>query len=328
MFDHPGAWTGFAAFVLTMLALDLGVFHRKAHVVKFREAISWVIFWVFLALLFAVWIYFERGAEQALMFVTGYLIEQSLSVDNLFVFVLIFQTLKTPPIFQHRILFWGIVGAFLMRAVFIFAGVALVQRFHWMVWVFGAFLVYTGAKLAFHEEEDLHPEDNPVLKFFKRWFPVTHLDGGGRFFVRIGNKLYATSLFIALILVETTDLIFATDSIPAILAISTDPFIVYTSNVFAILGLRALYFALSGVMDLFRFLKYGLSVVLIFVGAKMLATAWDIKVPIVLALSVVGGILALSVLASLVLPDKGKAKKPAALASKPAPKRGAARRRA
>ncbi len=298
MFNHPAQWAGFTVFVLVMLALDLGVFHRKAHVVRFREAILWSCFWVALALLFMGWIYYEQDAEPALQFITGYLIEQSLSVDNLFVFVLIFQTLNTPPLYQHRILFWGILGAFLMRAVFIFAGVALIQQFHWMVYVFGAFLVFTGTRLAFHVEQELHPEHNPVLRFFQRWFPVTHHVANGHFFLRIDGKLHATSLFVALILLETTDLIFATDSIPAVLAISRDPFIVYTSNVFAILGLRSMYFALSGIIDMFRYLKYGLSVVLIFVGAKMLISAWY-AIPILLALGVVAGILATAILASL-----------------------------
>ncbi|HEX7926899.1 MAG TPA: TerC family protein [bacterium] len=303
MIDHPAEWAGFTAFVLVMLALDLGVFHRKAHVVRFREAILWTLFWISLAVLFAVWVYFEQGGEPALQFITGYLIEQSLSVDNLFVFVLIFTTLKTPPLYQHRILFWGILGAFVMRAIFIFAGVALIRQFQWMIYVFGAFLVYTGARLAFHEDKELKPEENPVLKFFRRFFPVTHLTDGGRFFIKVDGKLHATSFFVALILVETTDLIFATDSIPAILAISQDPFIVYTSNVFAILGLRSMYFALSGIMEMFRYLKYGLSVVLVFVGAKMLLSAWY-HIPIVLALGVVAGILTVSVLASLIPPKK------------------------
>jgi tellurite resistance protein TerC len=303
MFDHPAWWVGFSVFVLAVLALDLGVFHRKAHVVRFREAMLWSVIWVLLALAFAVWVYTEMGSEQALQFVTGYLIEQSLSVDNLFVFVLIFSTLKTPPLYQHRVLFWGILGAFVMRAIFIFAGVALIRQFHWMVYVFGAFLVYTGTKLAFHVEEEVHPEHNPVLRFFQRFFPVTHAADDGSFFRRVEGKLYATSLFVALVLVETTDLIFATDSIPAILAISQDPFIVYTSNVFAILGLRSLYFALSGIMDMFRYLKYGLSVVLVFVGAKMLLSAW-FQIPILLALGVVAGILGTSILASMMTVEK------------------------
>jgi tellurite resistance protein TerC len=298
MLDHPVEWAVFTAFVLVMLALDLGVFHRKAHVVRFREALLWSVFWVSLALLFAVWVYHDLGSELALQFLTGYLIEQSLSVDNLFVFVLIFQTLKTPALYQHRILFWGIIGAFVMRAVFIIAGVALIRHFSWTIYVFGAFLIYTGVKLSFHVEQEVHPEQNPVLKFFQRFFPVTHEVEDGRFFVRLNGKLHATALFVALILVETTDLIFATDSIPAILAISQDPFIVYTSNVFAILGLRSLYFALSGVMDMFRYLKYGLSVVLVFVGAKMLVSGWY-HVPILVALGVVAGILAVSIVASL-----------------------------
>jgi tellurite resistance protein TerC len=298
MFDHPAQWAGFSAFVLVLLALDLGVFHRKAHVVRFREAILWSCIWVLLAAVFAAWVGYAQGGEASLQFVTGYLIEQSLSVDNLFVFVLIFQTLTTPPQYQHRILFWGILGAFVMRAGFIFAGVALIKQFHWMIYVFGAFLIYTGGRLAFHVEQEVHPEHNPVLRFLQRWFPVTHIVEGGRFFLRVDGRLHATSLFVALVLLETTDLIFATDSIPAILAISQDPFIVYTSNVFAILGLRSLYFALSGIIDMFRYLKYGLSVVLIFVGGKMLVSGWY-QIPILLALGVVAGILATSILASI-----------------------------
>lgn len=299
MFNHPAAWAGFGAFVFAMLALDLGVFHRKAKVVRFREALIWVCFWVGLAGIFAVWVYYDRGVDDALSFVTGYLIEQSLSVDNLFVFLLIFQTLKTPPQYQHRILFWGIVGAFALRAIFIFTGVAVVQFFHWTIYVFGAFLVYTGGKLAFAtDEEEVEMENNRVLKLLRRWFPVTHEDGGGKFLLRIDGRLHATPLMIAMLLLNIMDVIFAADSIPAILAISQDPFIVYTSNTFAILGLRSMFFMLSGIMDLFRFLKYGLSIVLVFVGAKMLGSAW-FEIPILLSLGIVMGILAFSILASV-----------------------------
>jgi tellurite resistance protein TerC len=283
-----------------MLVLDLGVFHRRAHTVKFREALAWSVAWIALAGIFAVVIFFWHGRTPALEFVTGYVIELSLSVDNLFVFLLIFRFFQVPAIHQHKVLFWGILGALIMRAIFIAAGVGLIQRFHWIVYVFGAFLVYSGIKLFFQEEAEIHPEKNPMLRLFRRWVPVTDNYVGNKFFVR-NPGLCATPLFVVLLVVETTDLLFAVDSIPAILAITRDAFIVYTSNVFAILGLRSMYFALAGMMEMFRYLHYGLSLVLVFVGAKMLLSHY-FEIPTHLALAAVAGVLAISVIASMANP--------------------------
>jgi tellurite resistance protein TerC len=283
-----------------MLVLDLGVFHRRAHTVKFREALAWSVAWIALAGIFAVVIFFWHGRTPALEFVTGYVIELSLSVDNLFVFLLIFRFFQVPAIHQHKVLFWGILGALIMRAIFIAAGVGLILRFHWIIYVFGAFLVYSGIKLFFQEEAEIHPEKNPILRLFRRWVPVTDDYVGNKFFVR-NPGLYATPLFVVLLVVETTDLLFAVDSIPAILAITRDAFIVYTSNVFAILGLRSMYFALAGMMEMFRYLHYGLSLVLVFVGAKMLLSHY-FEIPTHLALAAVAGVLAISVIASMANP--------------------------
>jgi tellurite resistance protein TerC len=283
-----------------MLVLDLGVFHRKSHTVKYREALIWSVVWIALAVIFAVVIYFWHGRTPSLEFVTGYVIELSLSVDNLFVFLLIFRYFQVPPGHQHKVLFWGILGALIMRAIFIAAGVGLIQRFHWIVYVFGAFLVYSGFKLLRQGEAEIHPEKNPVLRLFRRLVPVTKDYEGDKFFVRRPGLL-ATPLLVVLVVVETTDLLFAVDSIPAILAITRDAFIVYTSNVFAILGLRSMYFALAGMMEMFRFLHYGLSVVLMLVGGKMLLSHYY-EVPTVVALGAVAGILLLSVGASLIRP--------------------------
>ncbi len=285
-----------------MLVLDLGVFHRRAHTVKFREALAWSGAWIALAAIFAVVIFFWHGRTPALEFVTGYVIELSLSVDNLFVFLLIFRFFQVPAIHQHKVLFWGILGALIMRAIFIAAGVSLIQRFHWIIYAFGAFLVYSGIKLFFQEEAEIHPEKNPVLRLFRRWVPVTKDYVGNKFFVRSAG-LYATPLFVVLLVVETTDLLFAVDSIPAILAITRDAFIVYTSNVFAILGLRSMYFALAGMMEMFRYLHYGLSLVLISVGAKMLLSHY-FEIPTPVALAAVAGVLAISVIASMANPKK------------------------
>ena len=285
-----------------MLVLDLGVFHHRAHTVKFREALAWSGAWIVLAAIFAVVIFFWHGRAPALEFVTGYVIELSLSVDNLFVFLLIFRFFQVPAIHQHKVLFWGILGALLMRAIFIAAGVSLIQRFHWIVYVFGAFLVYSGIKLFFQEEAEIHPEKNPLLRLFRRWVPVTKDYVDNKFFVR-SPGLYATPLFVVLLVVETTDLLFAVDSIPAILAITRDAFIVYTSNVFAILGLRSMYFALAGMMEIFRYLHYGLSLVLVFVGAKMLLSHY-FEIPTRVALAAVAGVLAISVIASMANPRK------------------------
>ncbi|HMT12058.1 MAG TPA: TerC family protein [Ignavibacteria bacterium] len=270
-------WVLFNVFVLLMLALDLGVFNRKAHEVKMKEALIWSGVWIALALLFNLGLYYFYAppegytrADSALQFLTGYVIEKSLSVDNIFVFVLIFTFFKVPAIYQHKVLFWGILGALIMRAIFIFAGVALINKFAWIIYVFGAFLVFTGIKLAFQKDKEIHPERNPVLKLFKRFFRVTDTYDGGKFFSEQNSKKVATPLFVVLVLVETTDLIFAVDSIPAILAVTQDPFIVYSSNVFAILGLRSLYFALAGLVKLFVYLHYGLAAILVLVGAKMI----------------------------------------------------------
>jgi tellurite resistance protein TerC len=292
------AWVGFNAVVVVLLVLDLVVFHRHSHVIKVKEALLWSAFWIALALVFNVGLYFTMDADHALKFFTGYVLEKSLSVDNLFVFLLIFSYFKVPAQYQHNVLFWGILGALVMRAIFIFCGVALLHHFHWVIYVFGAFLVFTGFKLVFEKEKEVDPSKNPVLKLFRRFMPVTAGYEGDRFFVRHAGRLHATPLFIVLLVVETTDVVFAVDSIPAILAITTDSFIVYTSNVFAILGLRALYFALAGLMGMFRYLHYGLGAILAFVGVKMLIADFY-KIPIGLALGVIAGILALTILVSL-----------------------------
>ncbi|MBS1849570.1 MAG: TerC family protein [Acidobacteria bacterium] len=295
-------WVCFNLFVIAMLALDLGVLNRRPHTVKFREAAVWSLVWIALAAAFAVVVYFWHGRGATLEFVTGYVIELSLSVDNLFVFLLIFRYFKVPSIHQHKVLFWGIVGALVMRALFILAGVGLIRKFHWIVYVFGALLVYSGAKLFRQENAEVNPEKNPILRLFRKFVPVTHEYHGDRFFIRKPG-LYATPLFIVLLVVETTDLLFAVDSIPAILSITLDAFIVYTSNVFAILGLRSMYFALAGMMDLFHYLHYGLSIVLMFVGVKMLISHYY-DMPTALALGVVAGVLTISVLASVLHPKK------------------------
>ncbi|MFV8375669.1 TerC family protein [Flavobacterium sp. LB1P71] len=291
-------WIGFNVFVLLMLALDLGVFNRKAHEISIKEAMIWTGVWVTLAMCFNGLIYYWQGEVKALEFFTGYIIEKALSVDNIFVFVLIFSYFKTPAIHQHKILFWGIIGALIMRAAFIFAGVALLEKFHWTIYVFGAILIYTGYKMLTQKEIIIEPEKNPLIKLFRRVMPVINELHGGKFFVKQDGKRFATPLFLVLVLIETTDLIFAADSIPAILAITQDHFIVYTSNVFAILGLRSLYFALAGMMDKFRYLSKGLALILIFVGLKMLLVDFY-KLPIQIALLVIVVILILSIAASL-----------------------------
>lgn len=313
---HPIiTWSLFALFVLGMLALDLGVFHRKAHVVRIREALYWSVAWIALALLFNLGILFYwpedhpnlTARQAALQFLTGYLLEKSLSVDNLFVFLLIFSYFKVAPKYQHTVLFWGILGALVMRLAFILAGLALLERFHFIIYLFGGFLVYTAVKMVLHKGGEIHPERNPVLRLCRRIFPVTPEYVEGRFFVRRSGRWMATPLFIVLLVVESSDVVFAVDSIPAILAISRDPFIIYTSNVFAILGLRALYFALAGIMTLFHYLHYGLAAVLGFVGVKMLIA--DLyHVPEAGSLGLIGGILLISMLASKVLPRPDKAK--------------------
>jgi tellurite resistance protein TerC len=292
----------FNIFVIAMLVLDLRVFHREAHEIKIKEALLWSAFWIVLSLIFNVGIYFWLGKIAALQFFTGYLIEKSLSVDNLFVFLLIFSYFRVPAKYQHKVLFWGILGALIMRGILIGLGTALIHSFHWIIYVFGAFLIFTGIKMAFQKETaEIHPERNIIVRMFKRIMPVTPGYHGERFFIKIDGKNYATLLFIVLLVVETTDLVFAVDSIPAIFAITTDPFIVYTSNVFAILGLRALYFALAGIMNLFHYLKLGLSIVLTFVGIKMMV-AEIYPIPIGIALGVVASVLIVSIAASILLP--------------------------
>jgi tellurite resistance protein TerC len=315
MIDQIWLWAGFNGFVLAMLALDLGVFHRKAHVVSFKESITWTVVWVVLALAFNGGVWHFSGSQKALEFFTGYLIEKSLSVDNVFVFALLFSYFTVPPKYQHKVLFWGILGALVMRAIMIAAGAALIAKFTWIIYVFGAFLILTGVKMVVKREEEIHPERNPVVRWFKKLMPVTADYRGDRFFLKEGGRRWATPLFVVLLLVEFSDLIFAVDSIPAIFAVTTDPFIVYTSNVFAILGLRSLYFALAGVMNKFHYLKIGLGVVLSFVGVKMLLahTAW--KIPTLLSLGVVVLILAVSVVWSLLRPKK--AVTPTAVANPP-----------
>jgi tellurite resistance protein TerC len=304
MENTPAFWVGFNVFVLAMLMLDLLVFNRKAHVVKMREALGWSAFWIVLSLTFNYLVYRTMGQQAGLEFLTGYLIEKSLSVDNLFVFLLIFSYFKVPQQYQHKILFWGIIGALVLRAVFILVGAALLAKFHFLLYVLGLFLVYTGVKMATSgSEPEIDPDNNPVVKFLSRYMPITSKIEDGRFFVRKENLLFATPLFVVLVMVETTDVVFAADSIPAILAVSRDTFIVYTSNVFALLGLRALYFALEGLMRLFHYLHYGLSLILIFIGFKLLVTDY-LHIPMAISLGVVGFILALSVIMSLILPKK------------------------
>ncbi len=307
MTASPWLWLGFNAFVLSMLALDLGVFHRKSHVVGFREALGWTAAWITIALSFNLGLWYFAGPGKALEFFTGYVIEYSLSADNVFVFALLFAYFGVPPLFQHKVLFWGILGALVMRLGMIVLGAALISRFAWIIYVFGAFLVVTGVKMLLVRDTELHPERNPVVRLFKRLMPVTGDFRGDRFFVRENGVLFATPLFVTLLLVEMTDVIFAVDSIPAIFAVTTDPFIVYTSNVFAILGLRSLYFALAGMMDKFRYLKVGLGVVLTFVGVKMLLAHSPYKIDTLVSLGVIVAILATSIVVSLL-----RAPKPAA----------------
>jgi tellurite resistance protein TerC len=296
-------WIGFNVFVVAMLTLDLGVFHRKAHVIRIKEALAWSAFWIALALSFSLGVYIWYGPVAALEFLTGYLLEKSLSVDNIFVFLLIFSYFRVPALYQHKVLFWGILGALIMRAIFITVGVTLIGQFQWIVYVFGTFLIFTGLRIAGQKDREIHPEKNPVIRIFRGIMPVTREYEENKFFVQQGGRILATPLFVVLLVMETTDIVFAADSIPAILAVTHDPFIVYTSNVLAILGLRALYFALAGIMPLFHYLQYGLAVILVFVGVKMLLA--DIyKIPIVFALGVVAGVLIISVVASILRPKK------------------------
>lgn len=291
-------WIIFNCFVLLMLALDLGVFHRKSHEVTVKEALTWTSVWIGLALIFNVIIYVWRGQQQALEFFTGYLVEKALSIDNIFVFIMIFSYFQIPVKYQHKVLFWGILGALIMRVLFIFAGVALLEKFHFTIYIFGAFLIFTGYKMFYHSDSKIDPGKNPVLKLFKRFMPVSPSLSEDNFFVKIDGRRFATPLFLVLILIETSDLIFAVDSIPAILAITQDHFIVYTSNVFAILGLRSLYFALAGIVHRFWLLSYALAIVLVFVGTKMMLI--DVyKIPIEWSLIFIALIITGSILLSL-----------------------------
>jgi len=300
-------WIGFNLFVVVMLALDLGVFHRKQHTVKVKEALIWSAIWITLALVFNVGIYYTLGQQKALEFLTGYVVEKSLSIDNLFVFILLFGFFKVESKLQHRVLFWGVLGAIVLRAIFIFAGVALINQFHWIIYIFGAFLVYTGIKMLFeNDDNEVHPDRNPVVKWIKRIYPVASNDEKGSFFRRIDKKLHITPLFIVLLLIEISDLIFAVDSIPAILSISNDTYIVFTSNIFAIMGLRSLYFAVSEVMGLFRYLKYGLAAILAFVGVKMCISS-IFEIPISLSLLFILGTVTISILLSKLIPAEEKA---------------------
>ena len=297
----PWLWFGFVAFVLAMLALDLGVFHKKDHEISVKEALIWTGVWISLAMIFNAGIYFWFGAERALEFLSGYVIEKALSVDNIFVFIVVFSVFAVPAKLQHRVLLWGILSALVLRAIFVVLGAALLSRFHWLGYVFGAFLVFTGIKLLFQKEGDVDPRQNPLFKLFRRVMPSVEEFHDGHFTIVKAGKRYATPLLLVLIAIETTDIVFAMDSIPAIFAVTRDPFIVFTSNIFAILGLRALYFALSGMMDKFHYLKYGLALVLMFVGAKMLLAS-VYKIPIWLSLLVIAALLIGSVVASLLRP--------------------------
>jgi len=300
-------WIGFILFVIAMLALDLGVFNKKAHEIHFKEAVLWSIFWITLALIFNLGVYIFDGKEDALAFLTGYVIEKSLSVDNLFVFLMIFTFFKVPKKYQHKVLYWGVVGAIVLRAIFIFAGIALIERFEFMIYVFGAFLVFTGIKMGFQGDIQIEPEHNIVLRIFKKMFPVSTKYDEGKFFTRQNAKLYATPMLVVLLVVESSDLVFAVDSIPAIIAVTRKPFIVFTSNIFAILGLRALYFALASFVDRFYYLKYALSVILTYVGIKMIISHYY-KIPTGVSLLIIIAVLSIAVLLSFVRERKIKIK--------------------
>lgn len=296
-------WIVFNLFIILMLVLDQAVFNKKAHEVKIKEALVWSLFWILLALAFNWGIYHFQGPDAAVKFFTGYLLERVLSIDNLFVFLLIFSYFKVPPVYHQKILAWGILGALVMRAFFILAGIALIHHFEWVLYVFGAILVISGMKLFKEEEKEIHPDENPVIKLFTRMAPISKGYDSGRFFLKQNGKFFFTPLFVVLLMIETTDVIFAVDSIPAILGITTDPFIVYTSNIFAILGLRALYFALAGMMQIFHFLHYGLGFLLIFIGAKMLAHEW-VHISIYWTLGVIAVTLLICIAASILYPKK------------------------
>lgn len=306
-------WAGFLGFVVTILILDLGVFHRKSHVIGLKEAFAWCVFWLALAMLFCLGIYLgwfgpympeERG-KAAIDFLQGYLVEQSLSIDNVFVFAVIFSYFAVPAAYQHRVLFFGILGAIVFRAIFIFGGLLLINKFAWTIYIFGAFLILTGVKLAIRRDEEIHPEKNPIFRIARALIPVTNEYHGQHFFAKVNGKLFATPMLLVLLFVETTDILFAVDSIPAIFGITQDSFIIFTSNIFAILGLRALYFAVAGFMQMFRFLTYGLAVLLVFIGGKMIVQAWfHYHMHSGVSLGIIGGILVTSVVMSIAIPAK------------------------
>ncbi len=307
MISHEAMlWVVFAAVILILFALDLGVFHKKSHEVGIKEALTWSGIWLIVAIAFNLLIYFWMGTERAIEFAAGYLVERTLSFDNLFVFLLIFSYFKVPSIYQYKILFWGIIAALVMRGAFIIAGIELMDKFQWIVYIFGAFLLVSGLKLALRkDEEPMNVGRNPVLRLCKRFLPTTEDYGDGNFILSKGGRRFVTPLFIVLLIIETSDVLFAFDSVPAILGITLNPTIVYTSNIFSILGLRALYFALAGCMVMFRYLNQGVTAILIFVGAKMLASGF-IEIPAVVALGVIVFVLAISIVMSVILPD-GKA---------------------
>lgn len=299
-------WISFNLFVLAMLVIDLGIFHRNKRAIGVKEALGWTFFWIVLAMLFNLFIYSQFGQQRAMEFLTGYLIEKSLSVDNIFVMIIIFSYFQVPAQYQHKVLFWGILGALVFRIIFILAGIELIDRFHWLVYVFGGFLVFTGIKLLSSTDEKMNPERNPLLRMIRKILPVTRDYRQDNFFTKIDGRLWATPLFLVVIVIEATDIVFAVDSIPAILAISNDSFIIYTSNVFAILGLRSLYFAMAGIQQYFIYLKYGLSVILVFVGSKMVLN--DVfPIPVEISLLVIVGILFISIISSLIIPSGKKA---------------------
>ncbi len=298
-------WGGFNLLILGLLALDLGVFHRKDHKITVKEGLLWSIIWILVALAFNVVVYFWRGQQIALQFFTGYLIERSLSIDNIFVFLLIFTYFRVPDEYQYKVLFWGILGALIMRGLFIGIGVALISLFHWVIYIFGAFLIITGIRMGLAKDKHIEPEKNPILKLVRKFLPISKNYVAGHFFTYIRGGLYATPLFVVLIVIETTDVVFAVDSIPAIFGITLDPFVVYSSNVFAILGLRAMYFAIAGLMNMFHYLKYGLSAILTFVGIKMLISGFY-EMPDLLALGIIAALMLISILLSVFFPQKSE----------------------
>ena len=304
--NSAGLWIGFSLFILFMLSLDLGLFNRKAHAIKYREAMIWSAVWIALAMIFGGIVFWYQGTDLGLKFLTGYVIELSLSVDNLFVFLLIFSFFKVPAMVQHRVLYWGVIGALVMRLTMIFIGGALINRFHWILYLFGGFLVYTGVKMFRQEDSDIQPDQNPLVRAVTRYIPITRHYEGKHFFTRVDGKLMGTLLLLVLVIVEVTDLVFAVDSIPAIFAITTNTFIVYTSNVFAILGLRSLYFLLAGVVEKFQYLRMGLAIVLTFIGAKMLIEGFHIVIAVWISLAVVATVLLSSVAASILWPKEAE----------------------